>query len=254
MSVHELVPPTETISVATSPPTVRRCSGNGALYRLPELPYPASALEPFIPASALRAHHDVHHAGHVDGANRALAALQIARDSDDWSGINQLETDLAFHVSGHLLHSVMWRTMSPAGGGRPGGVLGSAIIGSFGSFEVMRRQFTRAAQGVQGSGWAALAWEPMSEQLAVVQIHDHHSGSIQAAQLLLVCDVWEHAYCLDDHHDRNRWLADFWELVDWREVSRRFDAFTHSATASLDAFIWPAFLRDIIDPPSERRW
>lgn len=216
-------------------------------YRLPDLPYPVNALEPHLDAETLWLHHDVHHAAHVDGANRALAALEIARDAADWSNVNQLETDLAFHVSGHVLHSVFWQNLTPRGGGRPTGALAEAISEHFGSFDAMREQFTRAAVAVQGSGWVVLAWEPTTQRLVVEQLHDHQSGSCTAATLLLVCDVWEHAYYLTHRHRRAAWLEAFWWLVDWGDVSRRF-ARCRPAVPSLDAFVWPAFVRDIVEP------
>jgi len=215
MTIHELPVLDPLITPALRERPVRA----GAPYRLAELPYPVTALEPHLPADVLWLHHDVHHATHVAGANRALAALQVARDANDWSDVNQLERDLSFHVSGHVLHSLFWQHLSPAGGGQPTGVLASSIAEGFGSFAAMRDQFTRAALALQGSGWVGLAWEPLSERLVIVQLHDNDRGSPPGVHLLLVCDVWEHAYLRQHRDDRAAWLDAFWQMVGWGSVA-----------------------------------
>jgi superoxide dismutase, Fe-Mn family len=190
-------------------------------YRLPELPYDPAALEPWCSAETISLHHDRHHAAYVAGANKALGALQSARANDQWASINQLEADLAFHVSGHVLHSIFWDNLAPDADERPVGELAAAIDDSFGDFETFRSQFTHAATAVQGSGWAALAWEPVGQCLVVVQIHDHQSTTVQGSDLLLVCDVWEHAYYLQYRNARADWLEAFWHIVNWRDVEAR---------------------------------
>src|SRR5450432_3574891 len=96
-------------------------------YTLPELPYDYAALEPHLSARILELHHDKHHAAYVAGANTVLEKLAEARSSDDFGSINQLEKNLAFHLSGHILHSIFWRNLSPDGGGKPEGDLAAAI-------------------------------------------------------------------------------------------------------------------------------
>ena len=105
-----------------------------ALYELPELPYDYSALEPHYSAEVLELHHDKHHKAYVDGANTTFAKLSDARDSGDFGTINQLEKNMAFHLSGHVLHSLLWTNMSPDGGGEPEGELAAAVKESFGSY------------------------------------------------------------------------------------------------------------------------
>jgi Fe-Mn family superoxide dismutase len=158
----------------------------------------------------------------VIGANRALDQLSAARRGGDWTAINQLESDLAFHVSGHLLHSVFWTNLSPHPVSRPGGELRMAMDDGFGSFGLFREQFGRAALGVQGSGWVALAWEPLGGHLVIEQLRDNHASSVLGTHLLLVCDVWEHCYDRQHGHDRSAWIDAFWHLVDWADVERRF--------------------------------
>ena len=191
-------------------------------YRLPELPYDYSALEPHYSAKLLELHHSKHHAAYVDGANTVLEKLETAREKKDFSAINQLQKNLAFHLSGHVLHSLLWNNMCPKGGGEPDGELEAAIRESFRSVEAFRNQMTEAALNVQGSGWAALGWEPVSKSLVVEQIYDHQGNIGNGTIPLLVLDMWEHAYYLQYQNVKASWVASFWKVVNWPDVARRF--------------------------------
>ncbi|MEP7045594.1 MAG: superoxide dismutase, partial [Ilumatobacteraceae bacterium] len=193
----------------------------GPPYRLPSLAYPLDALEPYCRAEALALHHQRHHAAYVTDANRALDRLVAARRDHDWSAINQLEADLAFNVSGHVLHSLFWSTIGPPAYDRPVGDVAVAIDESFGNFESFREQFTQCGLALQGSGWVALAWEPLGGCLVIEQIHDHQSAISQGAELLMVCDLWEHAYYLQYRQSRLDWLDAFWHIVNWSAVDER---------------------------------
>ncbi|MGZ6887670.1 MAG: superoxide dismutase [Acidimicrobiia bacterium] len=193
-----------------------------ATYTLPELPYDLSALEPHYSAEVLELHHDKHHAAYVAGANTALEKLDEARTTDDYGSINQLQKNLAFHLSGHVLHSMCWENLSPDGGGAPDGDLAAAIDEGFGGFEHFRNQLTQAALNVQGSGWGALTWEPLGQRLIVEQIYDHQSNVGQGAPPLLVLDMWEHAYYLQYRNVKADWVEAFWRIVNWPDVAGRF--------------------------------
>ncbi len=193
-------------------------------YLLPELGYDPGALEPHISGRIVELHHGTHHAAYVRGANRALEQLAELRASGDFDRITMLEKNLAFHVSGHVLHSVQWTNLSADGGGEPGGALGEAIDDAFGGPDAFRAQMTRAATTVQGSGWAAASWEPMAGQLVVHQIHDHQGNHSQGSVPLLVIDAWEHAYYLQYESRRDDYVAAVWNLVDWTDVERRYHA------------------------------
>jgi Fe-Mn family superoxide dismutase len=194
-----------------------------AVYSLPELPYDYSALEPHYSAEVLELHHDKHHKAYVDGANTTLEKLETARDEDAFGAINQLQKNLAFHLSGHVLHSMFWENLSPDGGGKPEGDLAAAIDESFGTFEGFRNQLTESALNVQGSGWGALTWEPLGQRLIVEQVYDHQSNVGQGAPPLLVLDMWEHAYYLQYRNVKADWVKAYWEIVNWPDVSARFD-------------------------------
>jgi Fe-Mn family superoxide dismutase len=192
-------------------------------YTLPELPYDLAALEPHYSAEVLELHHDKHHAAYVAGANTALEKLDEARTSDDYGSINQLQKNLAFHLSGHVLHSMFWENLSPDGGGDPEGDLAAAVVESFGSVEHFRNQLNQASLNVQGSGWGALTWEPLGQRLIVEQIYDHQSNVGQGAPPLLVLDMWEHAYYLQYRNVKADWVDAFWRIVNWPDVSSRFE-------------------------------
>jgi Fe-Mn family superoxide dismutase len=142
----------------------------------------------------IEAAHRVQALSHILPIDQAPEGLSPGKD--DFAAINQLQKNLAFHLSGHVLHSLFWRNMSPHGGGEPSGDLADAIKESFGSFAGMKNQLTEAAINVQGSGWGALAWEPLRKLLVVEQVYDHQGNIGSATVPLLVLDMWEHAYYL----------------------------------------------------------
>ena len=193
-------------------------------YTLPDLPYSPGALEPHYSGEIVELHHSKHHAAYVKGANDTLAAMEVARAAGDFSNINQLSRSFAFHVSGHVLHSIFWTNMSPDGGGKPEGELDAAITEHFGSFDALQAQLTAATVNVQGIGWGALAWEPVSGRLVVEQIYDHQ-GNVGAGSIpLLVIDSWEHAYYLQYKNVKADWVKAFWNVVNWPNVAERFAA------------------------------
>jgi Fe-Mn family superoxide dismutase len=191
-------------------------------YTLPELPYDYSALEPHYSAKVLELHHDKHHAAYVKGANTTLEKLAEARAKDDFAAINQLQKNLAFHLSGHILHSLMWKNLAPKAGGTPEGELKAAIVESFGSFDAMKGQISEAANAIQGSGWSTLSWEPVGKTLVVEQVYDHQGNIGNGTVPLLVLDMWEHAYYLQYQNVKADWVKAFWQLVNWQDVAKRF--------------------------------
>jgi Fe-Mn family superoxide dismutase len=193
-------------------------------YTLPELPYDYAALEPHLSGQILELHHDKHHAGYVSGANATKEKLTEARANDDFASINQLQKNLAFNVSGHVLHSLFWQNMSPDAGGKPEGELAAAVDEAFGSFDALRSQLTQAALGVQGSGWGALSWDPTGGSLVVEQIYDHQGNSVQSGTPLLVLDMWEHAFYLQYKNVKADWVKAFWNVVNWPDVAKRLSA------------------------------
>jgi len=192
-----------------------------AEYTLPELSYDYAALEPHISATIMELHHSKHHQAYVTGANTALAGLAEARETGNLANVNKLEKDLAFNLGGHVNHSIFWTNLSPDGGDKPTGDLASAIDDAFGSFDKFQSHFTATAMGVQGSGWAVLAWDSLGQQPIIVQFFDQQGNLPAGLVPLLMLDVWEHAYYLDYKNVRADYVKAFWNIVNWANVQER---------------------------------
>lgn len=191
-------------------------------HQLPPLPYSYNALEPIITEEALRIHHDKHHKSYVDGLNKAEISLVQARRKNDYALIKHWERELAFHGSGHILHSIFWTNMAPAGmGGQPGPQTMHQINGYFGSFNNFKEQFKKAAEEVEASGWGILTWQPTWRRLEILQAEKHQNLTQWSGIPILVCDVWEHAYYLDYQNKRKEYIDAWWNLINWYEVERR---------------------------------
>jgi Fe-Mn family superoxide dismutase len=191
-------------------------------HTLPPLPYNYDALEPYINQEIMRLHHDKHHKSYVDGLNKAEKEMQKARTSNNFDLITHWEREAAFHGAGHYLHTIFWTIMSPNGGGKPSGMLMREINQSFGSFEKFKAHFTEAANKVEGVGWAILVWSPRSRRLEILQAEKHQNLSQWDVVPILVLDVWEHAYYLQYKNERKKYVDNWWNIVNWREVERRF--------------------------------
>ncbi|MGH9275030.1 MAG: superoxide dismutase [Acidimicrobiales bacterium] len=195
-----------------------------ATYTLPDLPYDPGALEPHISGRIMELHHSKHHAAYVTGANTALDKLAEARTGRDFSTIAMLEKNLAFHVSGHVLHSVFWTNLHPDGGGDPEGALAEVLDSTFGSPAAFRQHMTEAAATIQGSGWALASWEPIAGRIVVQQVHDHHGNHSHGTIPLLAIDAWEHAYYLQYENRKTDFFSAVWEVMNWNDVARRLAA------------------------------
>lgn len=193
-------------------------------YTLPELTYDYAALEPHISGRIMELHHSKHHAAYVAGANTALDAMADARDKGDLTLINKLQKDLAFNLSGHVNHSIFWKNLSPNGGDKPAGELAAAIDEYFGSFEKFQAHFTAAALGIQGSGWAILAWDSIGQKLIIEQLYDQQGNMATATIPVLMLDMWEHAFYLDYVNVKADYVKAFWNIISWEDVQARFTA------------------------------
>lgn len=192
-------------------------------YTLPELPYDVGALEPHISRKILELHHGKHHAAYVKGANTALDKLDEARQAGRFEELPQLEAQLAFNLSGHILHSLFWRNMKPGGGGKPTGKLAEAIERDFGGFDKLKAQMNTTAATVMGSGWAALVWEPMGQRLLTTQIYDHSSNLNQGSMPIMVLDAWEHAYYLQYENRKTEFFEAVWNVWNWDDIAQRLE-------------------------------
>jgi len=190
---------------------------------LPKLPYNYQDLEPYISEEQLKIHHEKHHQGYVNGANAIFEKLEKARkDGVDLDTKSTLKA-LSFNIGGHILHSLFWPSLAPTGkdGGKPGGVLGDAIKKEFGSFERFKKEFSQAAVSVEGSGWAALSFCRQTNRPIIMQIEKHNTNIYPMFRILIVLDVWEHAYYLDYKNARAKFVDAFWNIVNWDEANKR---------------------------------
>ncbi len=193
-------------------------------HQLPQLPYVYNALEPHYDEQTVRLHHDVHHKAYVDGLNNAEVRMAEAREKGEYSLVKHWERELAFHGSGHLLHTLFWENMSPDGGGPANGAVAEQINQSFGGFEAFKKQFSAAAVAVEGSGWAVLCWNPVFSRLVILTAEKHQNLTQWGVVPLLTVDVWEHAYYLKYQNKRAAWVEAWWNLVNWNDVNKRFTA------------------------------
>lgn len=192
-------------------------------HSLPPLPYSYDALEPIISKKIMELHHDKHHRSYVEGLNKAEKMLKKARESHDFSLVKHWSRELSFHGSGHYLHTIFWNNMKPKGGGQPTGKLLAKIQAYFGSFEAFKKHFTEAAKEVEGSGWALLVWSPRSRHLEILQAEKHNNLTQWDTIPLLVLDVWEHAYYLQYMNNRPEYIKNWWSVVNWKDVEKRFE-------------------------------
>lgn len=188
---------------------------------LPDLPYKYDALEPVISKSIMMLHHTRHHLAYVTGANAAMDRLEKARAGEGME-IDYKATmrDLSFHLNGHKLHSIFWQNLKKGKkDNAPTGALLEKINEQFGSFEAFQTEFAGAAKAVEGSGWAALI--AVDGDLHVIQIQNQNLMMVAEAKVLLLLDVWEHAYYLDYQNDRGKYVDAFWSIVNWDDVAAR---------------------------------
>ncbi len=192
-------------------------------YSLPKLPYAYNALEPHCDEQTLKIHHDMHHKSYVDGLNKAEQKLQEARNSGDFCLIKHWERELAFHGSGHILHTLFWENMMPNGTLNPQGCVVDQIKKDFGDYEKFKKQFTEAAVAVEGSGWTILAWNPTLQKLVILQAEKHQNLTQWGVTPLLVLDLWEHAYYLKYQNRRLEFINAWWNIANWDIVNQRFN-------------------------------
>ncbi|QQK79722.1 superoxide dismutase [Salicibibacter cibi] len=198
-----------------------------ANYQLPDLPYAANALEPHIDEETMNIHHDKHHntyvtklndalSGHDDLANQSVEDLVTNLDKVP----ENIRTAVRNNGGGHANHKLFWTILSPNGGGKPSGDLLSAIENKWGSFDQFQEEFTNAALGRFGSGWAWLVVD--GKNLAIQDTLNQDSPLTEGKTPVLGIDVWEHAYYLKYQNRRPEYVKAFWNVVNWQEVERRY--------------------------------
>ena len=202
-----------------------------APYTLPGLIYGYADLLPFISIDQLRIHHIKHHQAYVNGANASLEKLAKARKEGTELDMKATDKELSFHLGGHKLHSMFWRNIMPVGkggGGDPTGKFADVIKREYGSLERFKKEFTQAAVSTEGSGWAAVIYDVDTERPVIVQIEKHGVNFPAGYPVLLVLDVWEHAYYIDYMNDRAKYVDAFWNIIYWGKANERLEALPKS--------------------------
>jgi Fe-Mn family superoxide dismutase len=197
-------------------------------FTLPALPYAPAALEPSIDAMTMQIHHDKHHQAYVDNLNKAVAGTPNENKSLDElvSIAGTLSPAIRNNGGGHWNHSFFWQILAPNAGGKPNGKLAESIDADFGSFDAFKEKFVLAATGRFGSGWAWLVEQ--DGKLLISSTPNQDNPLMDVAEVkgtpILGVDVWEHAYYLKYQNRRAEYLAAFWNVVNWQEVNKRYEA------------------------------
>jgi Fe-Mn family superoxide dismutase len=195
---------------------------------LPDLPYDYTALEPNIDARTMEIHHTRHHAGYVSKLNAALADSNFAGRSMDeiMAGVGENDTALRNNGGGHYNHSLFWAIMGPLGGGRPDGEIAGAIETVFGSYDQFKEDFSTEAATVFGSGWAWLCLNKDKKLFITSTPNQDNPLMVKLVEVtgtpILGIDVWEHAYYLKYQNRRGEYISNFFNIINWEEVNRRY--------------------------------
>lgn len=198
-------------------------------FTLPALPYAHDALEPHIDTLTMQIHHGKHHQAYVDNLNKALEGTEHAGKSLEelMAMMSKLPMAVRNNGGGHYNHSLFWQLLSPQGGGAPTGALAEAIDAQLGGFDAFKTAFAQAGMTRFGSGWAWLCVKS-DKTLCVCSTPNQDNPLMDLAECpgtpILAVDVWEHAYYLHYQNRRADYLSAFWQVVNWAEVSRRYEA------------------------------
>ncbi|WP_421918233.1 superoxide dismutase [Marinifilum sp.] len=196
-------------------------------FELPKLAYTYDALEPHIDARTMEIHHSKHHAGYTNNLNAAIEGTDLENQNIEeiLGNISQHSVAIRNNGGGYFNHDLFWKVMSPDGGGEPTGDLLSAIEKDFGSFDFFKAEFAKAAATRFGSGWAWLV-KQADGKLVVSSTANQDNPLMDIADVkgtpILGLDVWEHAYYLKFQNRRPDYISVFWEVINWEEVTKRF--------------------------------
>ena len=201
-------------------------------YELPAMPYAYDALEPHIDARTMEIHHTKHHQTYTDKLNAALEKCSPDIQEKDIidilsSNLDQVPADqksaINFNGGGFDNHRIFWNNMKSNGGGEPNGAIADAINASFGSFAAFKEKFSSTTALIQGSGWGWLVYNPSTNKVEYKSMPNQTSPRTEGLIPLLGCDVWEHAYYLKYQNKRPDYIAAWWNVINWDDVSQRFD-------------------------------
>lgn len=195
-------------------------------YKLPPLLYGYGDLNPFISEEQLTIHYTKHHQAYINNANKILEKLDNARQAGTEIDVKAMAKDFSFQFGGIILHSVYWQNMLPTklgGGGEPRGKLKEMIEDQYNSLDRFKQEFVQGAVTIEGSGWMSLSYCRHTGRLLMVQIEKHNCNILAGHPILLVLDMFEHAYYIDYKNDKVKYIDAFWNLINWNNVSERLE-------------------------------
>jgi len=201
------------------------------IHVLPELPYPKTALAPTLSGETLEYHWGKHHRTYVDKLNKLVAGTKYAELPLE-EIVRTSTGDVYNNAAQHFNHSIYWNSLSPQGGGEPGGALAEAIGKSHGSFKSFREEFSKKAVAIFGTGWCWLV-KKGGGQIEIQPAFDADCPLTRGDMPLLACDVWEHAYYIDYRNERDRYVEAFWKIVNWRFAEQAFASRETAETAAV---------------------
>ena len=195
-------------------------------YALPKLKYGLDELSPWLSTDQLAIHYQKHHQAYVNGANAILEKLEAARSEPSDLDIKGVIKEFSFQIGGHILHSLFWENLAPTGkggGGEPNGNLKILITEQFKGLDRFKKEFTQGAMGVEGSGWMAFVYSQETNRLILGQIEKHNVNIFPNQEIIMVLDMFEHAYYLDYKNEKAKYIEGFWNIINWDEVAARLD-------------------------------
>ncbi|MFH0857055.1 MAG: superoxide dismutase [bacterium] len=191
-------------------------------YTLPPLPYGRSGLNPYISDEQLSVHYEKHHNNYVEECNKIFEEADKKRRDNLEIDMKAISKEFGFNAGGHILHSIFWKCLAPSGRGRgePSGKIKDLIEKEFLSFEKFKKEFSAAAFKVEGSGWAAIAVCPQTQRPLIMQIEKHNFNVYPAFKIIMLLDMFEHAYYINYKNDKAKYIEGFWDFVNWEFVNR----------------------------------
>lgn len=197
---------------------------NTKFYVLPTLLYASYALEPVLSREQISIHYGKHHKMYVEKANELLKKIDDSRDNGDEVDVGVVAKKLSFSIGGTILHNLFWENLIPTSKFKTvESTLKDVIDSEFGGMERLISEFTECATTIEGSGWAVLAYDVLTGRLLIFQLGNHNLNLAPSQHIILVLDMWEHAYYIDYKNDKKSYVNNFWQIVNWGKANERLD-------------------------------
>ncbi|MCK4884183.1 MAG: superoxide dismutase [Candidatus Diapherotrites archaeon] len=193
-------------------------------YNLPELDFEYSDLEPLMSEEQLKIHHLKHHQAYVTGANTGFENIDNSRKNGTYLDAKATLKNQSFNIGGHILHALFWKNLkAPTEENKPTGKILEFIKNEFGSFERFKEEFSQTALSIEGSGWATVTYCNKTNRILLMQIEKHNTNIYPSFSIILVLDMFEHAYYIDYKNQKNKYIEAFWKMINWKNVNERLE-------------------------------